>query len=63
MRPTQFLKEMDLTFQVRDRWDVVGSKIKQGNSVLILSKEIRRNGSTLYIREDNGEPMWKSKAA
>ncbi len=58
LAPADFMKGLDLTFHPHDRLDVVGSKLKQGNSTLILAREIRENGSVLYIRDEKGEPVW-----
>ena len=60
--PAEFLKEIDLKFHERDKLEVVGSKLKTSGGTVILTKEIRQNGSTLYIRDDRGEPMWKAPA-
>jgi hypothetical protein len=57
--PTEFMKDMDLVFQPHDRLDVIGSKIKVGGATVILTREIRRNESTLYLRDEKGEPVWK----
>lgn len=61
--PTAFLKDMGLAFAINDRMDVSGSKVKVGNGAVILAREVRRNTSTLYIRDQKGEPIWKVLAA
>jgi len=58
--PVAFLKFMEFTFRQRDRIEVTGSKVKFGNTTVILSREVRRDDSTLYIRDRNGEPLWKA---
>jgi hypothetical protein len=58
--PVDFLRELDLAFHPRDKVDVAGSKSKVGSTTVILTKEIRQNGSTLYIRDEKGEPLWKT---
>jgi hypothetical protein len=58
--PTEFLKQMDLVFHARDKLEVVGSKVKVSGATIILSREVRRDYSTLYIRDSKGEPIWKA---
>ena len=58
--PVAFLKMMEFTFHARDRLEVKGSKVKMGNVFVILSSEVRRGDSTLYVRDRNGEPVWKA---
>jgi len=58
--PTEFLKDMDLVFHPHDRLDVFGSKVKVGGATVILTREIRRGGSALYLRDEKGEPVWKA---
>ena len=59
LAPADFMKQVDITFQPRDRIDVTGSKVKAGGAPVILAREVRRNTSTLYIRDEKGEPVWK----
>jgi hypothetical protein len=59
--PTEFLKQMDLAFSARDKMEIVGSKVKVGGATVILTRELQRNDSTLYLRDTKGEPIWKSQ--
>lgn len=59
--PTEFLKQMDLAFSARDKMEIVGSKVKVGGATVILTRELQRNDSTLYLRDSKGEPIWKSQ--
>jgi hypothetical protein len=56
--PADFLKEFDITFHKGDRVQVIGSKVKSGNSVVILAREVRRDERTLYLRDRRGTPNW-----
>lgn len=58
--PEGFLKEMEFDFHARDRVDLTGSKVKVGNTTFLLAREVRREDSTLYIRDAKGEPAWKA---
>ena len=57
--PADFIKQMEMTFREHDRVDVIGSRVKMGASQVILARELRRGTSTLYIRDQKGEPIWK----
>lgn len=59
LAPADFMKQMDLTFHPHDRIDVTGSKVKLGAAPVILAREVRRDTSTIYIRDEKGEPVWK----
>lgn len=56
--PAAFIKDISFPLRVRDRLEVVGSKVKVGSATVILAREIRHNNDTLYLREKTGEPMW-----
>lgn len=58
--PAAFLKMMEFTFHAHDRLEVKGSKVKMGAVPVILASEVRRGESTVYIRDHNGEPVWKA---
>jgi hypothetical protein len=58
--PVAFLKMMEFTFHPHDRLEVKGSKVKMGTVPMILASEVRRGDSTVYIRDRNGEPVWKA---
>jgi hypothetical protein len=34
--------------------------VKVGGATVILTREIRRGGSALYLRDEKGEPVWKA---
>jgi DNA/RNA endonuclease YhcR with UshA esterase domain len=58
--PADFLKELDCNFAKGDRIEVKGSKVKYSGSPMVLAREIRRNSSTVYLRDDHGAPYWKA---
>ena len=59
--PVEFVKQMDLAFSAGDKMEIVGSKVKVGGGTVILTRELQRNDSTLYLRDSKGEPIWKSQ--
>jgi predicted TIM-barrel enzyme len=56
--PADFVKGFDLTFKKGDRIHVTGSKLKLGDDVLVLAREVRKEAATLYLRGKEGEPYW-----
>jgi hypothetical protein len=60
LAPADFLKDMGLVFSANDRLELSGSKVKSGGATVILTRDVRRDTSTLYIRERDGEPVWKT---
>lgn len=59
--PADFLKEFGIDFVKGDRLQIVGSKVKYGGNPLILAREVRRDTSTVYLRDQKGQPYWKAK--
>jgi len=58
--PADFLKEMGVSFVKGDRIQIVGSKVKFGDGRVVLLREVWKQNSTLYLRDQNGTPYWPS---
>ena len=59
LAPSEFIKQFNLTFHAGDRIEVIGSKVKMGTTQMILARELRRSDTTLIIRDQKGDPVWK----
>ena len=57
--PTAFIKDFEVTFAKGDRVHVIGSKVKYAGRPLILAREVRRDSTTLYLRDERGTPNWR----
>ncbi len=57
--PAEFIKMFDFAFHAGDRLEVIGSKVKLGATSVILGRELHRSDTTLYIRDQRGDPVWK----
>jgi len=57
--PADFIKDFEVTFAKGDRLQVTGSKVKYGGNPLILAKDVRRDSTTVYLRDAHGVPYWK----
>lgn len=58
--PLDFLKGFEVTFAKGDRIQVVGSKVKFRGSDVVLAREVSRDGTTLYLRDERGRPYWEN---
>jgi hypothetical protein len=60
--PADFLKDFEVTFAKGDRVQVIGSKVKYGGAPVVLARQVRRDSTTLYLRDEHGTPYWKGRA-
>jgi hypothetical protein len=56
--PVDFLKGFEITFAKGDKIEIIGSKIKFGGAHIVLARLVRRDESTLYLRDVKGKPHW-----
>ena len=56
--PTAYLAESGFTFAKGDQIEVLGSRVKVGETDAMLAREIKKNGRTLVLRDANGIPKW-----
>ena len=56
--PTDFVTGFSLRFRAGDTVEAVGSKVKVEGADVILARQIRKNDSTVYLRDDHGNPLW-----
>jgi hypothetical protein len=60
--PSDFLKEFGVAFAKGDRVQIVGSRVKSGEGFVVLVREVRKDTSTLYLRDQKGNPNWPPPA-
>ena len=56
--PIDFLKEFEITFAKGDKLEIIGSKVKFGGAHIVLARQVRRDETTLYLRDAKGKPHW-----
>ena|ERR1700686_5086849 len=56
--PKSFLDDMGVSFGKGDEISLTGSKVKQGETDLILAREVVKDTDTLVLRDDKGNPVW-----
>lgn len=59
--PVDFLKEFDITFAKGDKIELIGSKVKCDGARIVLARQVRRDETTLYLRDAKGKPHWKAE--
>jgi hypothetical protein len=59
LAPAEFLKEFEISFAKGDRLQIAGSKVKLGETHVVLLREVRKRETTLYFRDRKGTPNWK----
>lgn len=56
--PESFLETMGMSFSKGDELGLTGSRVKQGESDLILAREIVKGSDTFVLRDGKGSPVW-----
>jgi hypothetical protein len=56
--PSDFLKEIDTSFNKGDQVEVVGAKVPDAAEEEILAREITDGSNTATLRDDKGVPIW-----
>lgn len=56
--PIEFVAEAQMTFSVGDDAHIVGSLTRLGATDFILARQVTIGRNTLYLRNDDGEPLW-----
>lgn len=59
--PKYFIDDMGMNFAKGDEISFTGSKIKQGDTDMILTRELIRGTDTLVLRDEKGKPVWTWK--
>ena len=59
--PKTFFDDMGMSFAKGDEITVTGSKVKQGETEIVLAREIVKGNDTFALRDDKGEPVWNWK--
>ena len=56
--PSAFLVKSNFTFAKSDQIEVLGSKIRVGNSDVLVAREVQKDGKVLILRDARGIPKW-----
>ncbi len=61
--PADFIRKFEISFRRGDQVQLAGSKVRYGGAWLVLAREVRRDASTLYLRDKEGRPYWEEDIA
>jgi hypothetical protein len=56
--PGWFVTESRLPLKVGDKMEVTGAKLSRNGQDLMIAKEVKANGKTLKLLDENGHPVW-----
>lgn len=56
--PSSYLSGQGFAFAAGDQVEVLGSKVKMGESEALIAREIKKDGKTLVLRNAQGVPQW-----
>ena len=56
--PAEFLKGFELAFAKGDHIHLTGSKVAWEGEKIVLAREVRKDGTTVYLRDEHGAPYW-----
>ena len=56
--PKYFMDDMGISFAKGDEISFTGSKVKENDADIILTRELIRGTDTLVLRDDKGKPVW-----
>ncbi|HSM87043.1 MAG TPA: hypothetical protein VLT16_12870, partial [Candidatus Limnocylindrales bacterium] len=56
--PSSFLQQKNFSLEKGDQIEVTGSKVKQGESDVIIAREIKKGDNTITLRDESGVPAW-----
>jgi hypothetical protein len=58
--PSDFLKFLKVSFPAGDQIEVTGSKVKLGNTDVILTRKADDGYTLVTLRDANGVPVWQN---
>ena len=58
LAPQRFLTQKQLDINRGDQLEITGSRMDFDGQDVILAREVRRNGTAVALRSDNGVPLW-----
>jgi hypothetical protein len=59
--PKSFIDDMGVIFAKGDEIAFTGSKVKQGDTDMVLAREVVKGTDTLVLRDPKGNPVWNWK--
>ena len=57
--PSWYLDQQKFAVKVGDTVEVTGSQVTLNNQPAIIAREVKANGQTMKLRDDQGIPAWR----
>jgi len=57
--PYLYLRQQGITFKVGDPLEVTGSQVTLQGKPAIIAREVKVDGKTLKLRDEQGLPLWR----
>lgn len=61
LAPSWFLEAQGFKVTALDRLEVTGSRLVVDGRPLLLTATVKKNGRTLRLRDDQGNPLWSRR--
>lgn len=61
--PSFYVSSQQFTFAKGDSIEVIGSKVSLNGQDTLIAREIRKDGKSLVLRDQQGFPQWSRRAA
>lgn len=58
--PSWYLTQKHINFEKGEQIEVTGSRVKFGDSDALITREIKKGGQTLTLRNSQGIPLWSA---
>ena len=56
--PSSFIQQKGFSFAKGDQVEVIGSKVKLGQTEVVIARQITKDNQTLTLRDAQGIPQW-----
>lgn len=60
--PSWYLKKNSYSFSKGDRVEVTGSKVKYQGKEVVIARQIKKDGHTWTLRNEQGLPLWSRRS-
>ena len=57
--PRWYLNKQKVRVKQGDEVTIIASKLSMDGNILFVAREVKRNGKTLMLRDEQGKPLWR----
>jgi hypothetical protein len=59
--PAWYVSQQGFKLKEGDTLEVTGSKVTKDEKTVLLAAEVKKNGQTLKVRDEQGAPLWREQ--